>query len=275
MIRLALRFDDPSATSNHELEAAIFEQLKRHGIAATVAVIPFRREEETYVALNSENGVHLVEACRNNVIEVALHGYSHEERGKTVAGAPSEFFGVPEDEQTQLIRAGKALLQDVFGREITGFVPPFNTHDKTTVSVLRQADFQYLSAGFNYSAEGGNLTFLPRSCQLVDIVEAVTEARRFSWLNPVVIGVMHHYDFRESGSELARIDIPGFAKRLAWIAAQKDICTLTLGELGSTCSGYTHLSQLKSMQRILPWRFSHRLPVRCLLPMPRFTWPFV
>jgi peptidoglycan/xylan/chitin deacetylase (PgdA/CDA1 family) len=273
MIRVALRFDDPSATSDHALEAAIFQKLERHGVPITVAAIPYRQRNGDYVALSADHAGHLLQARRAGVIEIALHGYSHEERGGSARGAPSEFAGVPAAEQRRLIEAGRAVLKDAFGCNIAGFVPPFNTCDAMTVAALHDLGFTYLSAGLD-APRDPKLAWLPRSCQMVDIQAAVVAARRDAWLGPVVIGVMHHYDFHESGSPQARIDLAGFAERLAWIAAQPDIEVLTLDGLARACCRHTHLSQLRGLHRLLPWRLRQRLPVGHLLPVPNLSCSF-
>jgi predicted deacetylase len=273
MIRVALRFDDPSATSDHALEAAIFEKLECHGVPITVAAIPYRQRNGDYVALSADHAGHLRQAQRAGLVEIALHGYSHEERGGGAHTAPSEFSGVPALEQRRLIEAGRAVLQGAFGCDITGFVPPFNTCDAMTVGALRDLGFAYLSASFD-APRDSKLAWLPRSCQMVDIQAAVVAARRDAWLGPVVIGVMHHYDFHESGSPEARIDLEGFAERLAWIVAQPDIAVLTLDGLARASGRRTHLSQLSGLQRVLPWRLRQRLPAQHLLRIPNLTFPF-
>lgn len=273
MIRVALRFDDPSATSDHALEAAIFQKLERHGVPITVAAIPYRQRDGDYVALSADHAGHLLQAQRAGLVEIALHGYSHEERGGGDHGAPSEFAGVPALEQRRLIEAGRAVLQDAFGCDISGFVPPFNTCDAMTVGALRDLGFAYLSAGFE-TPRDPKLAWLPRSCQMVDIQAAVVAARRDAWFGPVVIGVMHHYDFHESGSSQARIDLEGFAERLAWIVAQPDIEVLTLDGLARECGRRTHLSQLSGLQRLLPWRLRQRLPAQHLLRIPNLPLSF-
>jgi peptidoglycan/xylan/chitin deacetylase (PgdA/CDA1 family) len=267
MILVALRFDDPSATSQHELEMAIFERLRVHGLPATVATIPVRHYEDRYVSLNEDNAAHLINAQRNGVIEIAQHGYSHEECGKTADETPSEFAGLAKYEQARLIGAGRDLLTRLFGCRITGFVPPWNTCDGTTTSVVRELGFRYLSAGRKAPSEM-KLNRLPRTCQMVDIVVAVEEARYYAWLHPIVIAVMHHYDFRESGTSHAPTDLNGFSERLAWLVSQPDVRVVTLDTLSREASRIIDPNFLETAKRILPWRLSRIFPERCLLALP-------
>jgi predicted deacetylase len=267
MILVALRFDDPSATSQHELEMAIFERLRVHGLPATVATIPVRRYEGRYVALNEDNAAHLINAQRNGIIEIAQHGYSHEERGKTADESPSEFAGLARDEQARLIGAGRELLERLFGCEITGFVPPWNTCDGTTTSIISDQGFRYLSAGRKAPTDK-KLKGLPRTCQLINIEAAVEEARCYAWLHPVVIAVMHHYDFRESGASDAPTDLDGFSGRLDWLVSQPDIRVVSLDTLSREASRIIDPNFLEAAKRILPWRLSRMFPERCLLALP-------
>ena len=115
MIRLSLRFDDPSAISDRALEEGIFAAAQTAGIPITVAVIPFRRQESGEIPLTQERAAHLIDAQRAGVIEVAQHGYCHvSARGEKLPH--SEFMGVDAACQTERICAGKMLLETVFDK---------------------------------------------------------------------------------------------------------------------------------------------------------------
>ncbi len=267
MIRVALRFDDPSAASLHDLEAALFALLERYGVTATVGVIPYRCNGDEYQPLTADNGSHLITAQRKGIIEIAQHGYSHEKRGCTAKGQPTEFAGLSEAEQTRLISEGRSQLGLLFGCGITGFIPPWNTCDTATAAAVRELGFSYLSASLAAPAIS-KLTWLPRTCQATNIVAVVKDARRYSWLSPIVIAVMHHYDFRESGSPHAPMSLDGFEERLAWLAAQRDVQTLSLDSLSRDCAGRIGPGQLDTLKGILPWRLRRWLPENHLLTFP-------
>ena len=109
MIRLALRLDDPSATSNQEIEARILESLVRHGLRATFAVIPFRGEAAAPLPLTRERARPLREAVEQGVLDIALHGHMH--LRVRPEGERSEFVGLPAARQREMIANGKALLE--------------------------------------------------------------------------------------------------------------------------------------------------------------------
>lgn len=142
MIDVAIRFDDPSAVSDHALERAILHAMACHGVCATFATIPHAGQH----ALSADDVPHLVEARQSGRLEIAQHGFSHESC-RPGGSLPSEFAGLDRAAQTDKITAGRSTLEQVFGVAIRGFVPPFNTFDQVTASILSDQDFLYLSAG--------------------------------------------------------------------------------------------------------------------------------
>lgn len=92
MIHFALRIDDSSAISHHDLERDIIRTLKRFDVPATFATIPFRETVAGRIPLDAINGLHLLEAQRQGIIDIALHGHSHLKRND--AEVPSEFRGL-------------------------------------------------------------------------------------------------------------------------------------------------------------------------------------
>ena len=99
MIEIALRFDDPSPTSDHALERKIFGILSELEIPATVAVVPNGISGEGLIPVTRLNVPHLVKAHEDGILEVAQHGYAHEQMTITPKGSRSEFWDVPATEQ--------------------------------------------------------------------------------------------------------------------------------------------------------------------------------
>lgn len=268
MIRLAFRLDDPSATSNQEIEARILESLARHGLCATFAAIPFRGTREAPLPMTRERARAMREAVAHGVLDVALHGYSHRDRNS--GGHPSEFAGVPVARQLELIAAGKALLESVFEQPIRGFVPPWNSFDGATLAVLEEMGFSYLSSNMGHAPmRPTRLRMLPLTCHLPEIKDAIAEARRFARLQPVIVVVMHHYDF-PGGDNPVFHRHDEFDSLLALVAAQGDVCVKTLSELAveltpaaSQC-GFRH----NRLRDRLPWRFRGWLPSLCAATRP-------
>lgn len=267
MISLALRFDDPSATSDHALESAIFDAAQRHAQQMTVAAIPYRQRGSTHVQLSSANCGPLLDAHSCGLIEIAQHGYSHDRLGSTPAGEPTEFWGTPPELQSQRVQGGQSVLENLFGSKVRGFVPPWNTSDAATLAALSELGFTYVSGGESTPRCPASLKNLPRTCQMADLKRVITEARPHAWMSPILIAVLHHYDFVESGSELARISLRNFGELLKWIADQPYLKRTSLGELSLQETG--SLGDLRTMRRLLPWRLQRYVPRDCLVSVPQ------
>jgi predicted deacetylase len=229
MIDVALRFDDPSAISNHALERAILQAMATHDVCATFAVIP----NAGNLPLSTDDVSHLIKAQQDGRLEIAQHGFSHEPC-RPEANLPSEFSGLDSEMQTEKIAAGRKVLERVFGRAIQGFVPPFNTFDAVTASVLASQGFRYLSAGGEHGlVEPPRLIQLPRTCQITELRRAVAEARHRPHGDLAIVAVMHHYDFRENGNANAPMTLPLLSELFQWLRQQPDVRLSTLDRLAA------------------------------------------
>lgn len=233
LIRLAFRLDDPSETSNQGVEAGIIEVLRRHQVSATFATIPFRIVDGERVALSRARAQPLIDATHEGLIEIALHGHTHRRRHPEPA-PPTEFSTCPRDEQHMLISEGKQHLEAIFGIRITGFVPPWNSYDSATVECLLRLGFDYLSAGWHMpDARACALRLLPRTVRFAAFAAAFAEALRFEAANPVLIVVLHHYEFAESGIPGSLTDLDQFDSAVEWALAHKNLRVSNLSQLAS------------------------------------------
>jgi len=270
MIRLALRFDDPSATSDRALEEGIFAAARTAGIPLTVAVIPFRNQAGEQVGLTEARAAHLIQAQRDGIIEVAQHGYCHEPES---AGQkpPSEFSGVDFGRQLERISQGRSALEALFGKAIAGFVPPWNTFDAGTSHALAQSGFRYLSAGWEMDAGCvPGLAYLPRTCQMTELPSVLDALRAFDSLDPVVVAVMHHYDFAESGNPQATTDLYRFGALLQSLGRDGRLQVSTLSGLADAACGSLQNRVRQNAWSGLHWQLQRRLPRRALF---RQGWP--
>ena len=267
MIRVALRLDDPSETSHQDVEAGILDSLRKHRASSTFAVIPFRMVDGERMALTRNRARPLVEAADEGIIEVALHGHVHV-RQQPEPASPTEFSGRPLTEQHALIEEGRMLLNQVFERNISGFVPPWNSYDLSTLHSLEALKFQYVSAGWEHPTNyHGGLKLLPRTAHLGDIPAALQEARRFVQAQPVIVIVLHHFDFLESGSDRAIIDMRGFDAALKQIRNEPDVQICTLGNLAEGFSAPSR--QLRQQHQLMKNTFGRRLlPKNSFLDKP-------
>jgi peptidoglycan/xylan/chitin deacetylase (PgdA/CDA1 family) len=275
MIEIALRFDDPSPTSDHALERGIFAILRDLGIPATVAVVPTGQTLDGTVPITRDNVAHLVKACADGVIEVAQHGYSHAPLTTTAQGSPSEFCGVPGDEQARHIDLGRILLEAAFAKPVTGFIPPWNTYDEHTLQLLSTRRYSYISG--SYVTPAGpvrDLVFIPRSSHISHLREAIREARRTPFLPAVIVAIMHHYDFREAREKPGSLTLEDFQTLLAWAQSQSDIHFTTLGQLSKKLPAAKSWSILDRhlKKEKLHWRLQRCLPRHLLMTRPMWLY---
>ena len=260
MIRLALRFDDPSATSNRALEEGILAAARAADIPLTLAVIPFKKRTGGLVRLTEAGAAHLIQANRDGIIEIAQHGYCHELE-KVGQQLRSEFAGMDPDRQLKTIRVGRSVLEELFGKTITGFVPPWNTFDAATTRALAQAGFRYLSAGGTLDINCAcSLLYLPATVQMLKLEATLDALGPFASFDPVVIAIMHHFDFVENGSPEAPIDLKRFGALLQRLSRRAELAVSTVSMLAdSPCSSLTSRLRQNAWDG-LHWRIQRLLP---------------
>jgi hypothetical protein len=194
--------------------------------------------------------------------EIALHGYSHQ---TTSVPTHTEFAGRAPGEQRTRIIQGKHELERQLGAPVTTFIPPWNSYDQCTVTALEEAGFTCLSG----SVRGPfplktSLAVLPASCWFDAVIPAVRVARRFPRSRPVLVVMMHDYDFLESGSPQAWLSVDDFARRLQDVRRQPSVKLCSLRQacedeaLPSSVAWPAHRRWWSAAQR-LPWRYRHVL----------------
>ena len=272
MIRVCFRFDDPSATSNHALEQQIFSVFSEHHVPLCAAVVPFMSSGEQVVRLQAENVPHLVAAHRDNTVEIVLHGHSHIQRGQSTDGRPSEFAGLPMEQQHMLINQARQCLTDAFSVPIHGFVPPWNTFDQNTVRCLAKLGFTYLSAGVKHtSCNDVNLAAIPKTAMLNHLTPNMRSVRRFAYFSPLIVVVFHHYDIAESGSDQAQISLDELDNLLEWLKGEPAIHALHMRDIVQLVPASTSFWRPGDLNlfRVLPDRLRCRLPQGAVFPYPQ------
>jgi len=275
MINLALRFDDPSKTSNHQLESDIIQVLEKYRIPATFAVIPYKHSQESpIIALEKQDVAHLINAGKKNIIEIALHGYSHTSNGHLTIN--SEFSGHPVNEQDRLIKIGRNLLESIFDQPVTGFVPPWNSYDENTILALKNQNFQYLSANWNTVGLDQPINLIPRTCHITQLKLAVEEAHLFKKSPCIIVTTFHHYDFKEESGDKGKLDLNDFSALLDWINNQTDISTTTLNGISQMHSPHELQKPILFYERFKNshWRIRQFMPQYCLYPNKDWSFNF-
>jgi peptidoglycan/xylan/chitin deacetylase (PgdA/CDA1 family) len=227
-IHVILRFDDPSAVSPADLEAAIVAALRRRGMSVTFGVVPFvcagdiaDPSPQPLLPLPEDKIALLRRAAADETIEVALHGYSHQARA---AGVRSEFAGLPADEQRRRLALGKAALEEAGLGPVRTFIPPWNAYDEGTLGALEALGFEALSADWKgVATPETRLRFVPATADLARLPQAVEEARSSPDPDPVVVVLFHPYDFASVDPARGRWSLETFAALLDRLAARPDV----------------------------------------------------
>ncbi|MEW6778124.1 MAG: polysaccharide deacetylase family protein, partial [Bdellovibrionota bacterium] len=65
--------------------------------------------------------------------------------------------GMAKKKQRELIRAGRACIEDLLGRPVTGFRAPFHSIDRATVEILNEEKFLFDASGLYHRYDMGNV----------------------------------------------------------------------------------------------------------------------
>jgi len=197
-IYIVFRIDD-YGIDNARFYDQLTEVVKRTDCRLTLAVVPFRKSDNTYVPLPDSLSSRLNGYIKNDSgIELALHGYAHE--NLLVNDYSSEFYGQSYARQQKMIHEGKTLLESKLATRITTFIPPWNTFDNTTTDALTAEGFDCISA-----ASYGRITtrdlnprlrYAPYTIQLAALMDSyplcIPENK-----GGISVVLFHAYDFVE------------------------------------------------------------------------------
>ena len=234
-IHVVFRYDDFSAKSPTQTELKIIQAFQRKQAALTVGVIPFvctgnqhDPSPQDTLALPPHKTRILKKAVQQGVVDVALHGYSHQTHQ---AGFLSEFAGADYPTQLKKLERAKRYLEKITQTPVNTFVPPWNRYDGNTLRALEKLQFKTLSASENEpSSERSGLKFLPFSVGLPHLRDAVQAARASHDAEPMLVVLFHGYDFESSQDSRAHMTFEEFTKLLNWLSAQQDVQMLSVSQ---------------------------------------------
>jgi len=234
-INVVFRFDDYSARSSMDIELRIIDVFRKNKASVTFGVIPFvcagnvnDPSPQGFVPLTPIKRDILKTAFKDGIVDIALHGYSHQTIN---ADQMTEFSGLDYNSQVERLAKGKKLLESIIDAPVTIFVPPWNKYDQNTLRALKELGFSTLSADRNGKApKGSMLNFLPETCDLPLLRDAVKAARSSSDNQPVIVVVLHSYDFREINEKHGKIDYQEFSDLLNWLKSEGDVRLLSIGQ---------------------------------------------
>lgn len=234
-INVVFRYDDYSAVSSKDIELRIIDAFRKNEASLTFSVIPFvcagdihDPSPQNIIPITSREGAILKTGFEDRVLDIALHGYSHQ----TIdAERNTEFSGLDYTSQIDRLAKGKKLLEGILDNPVTVFVPPWNQYDLNTLRALEELGFSTLSAGKNDMArKDSKLNFVPFSCGLPELRNAVEGARISADKESVIVVLFHEYDFRERNDKRGKITFQEFYDLLNWIKSQRDVRLLSVSQ---------------------------------------------
>jgi predicted deacetylase len=261
-INVVFRYDDYSYWSSKETELKIIDVFRKNDAAITFGVIPFVCANNVHdpspqklVSLTSKQGAILKTGFKEGILDIALHGYSHQ----TIdAASYTEFSGLDYNNQMERLAKGKQFLEHIIDAPITIFVPPWNRYDLNTLRALEKLGFSTLSAGMEGAAtENSKLNFLPATCTLNKLHNAIEYARISTEKQPVIVVLFHSYDFRENNGNRTSITFQEFYDLIAWLRSQEDVRLLSINQatkinMDLSPSRFLLASRINHIKRFLP-----------------------
>ncbi len=234
-ITIVFRFDDYSAISRTDLEKQIIENFSRNNFAFTIGVIPYVNKEgynqngqDAYEFLGPEKEELLKNVYQQGIVEVALHGYTHQRNNDK--GIKTEFAGLNYDQQSDKIDKGKIYLEKIIDGDVITFIPPWNSYDLITLKVLQELNFKNISADLIGEADkNSTLNFIPETIHINELQSAIEMARENKDPYPILVVMFHQYDFLGVDKERGFTTISQFGNLLDWLGTQEDIVITTLG----------------------------------------------
>jgi len=238
----------------HEVEAPL-----------TIGVVPNYRGTHPLTSGNPV-AVMLRQAVKNDLFDVALHGFTHEQ-----VGGASEWLGVAFEEQQDRLRKGLTILQGALGsHEPNTFLPPWNSFDLNTLHVLSTHGFTLLSGDvgrvrgrpFHFRKEKElryfDIALLPATCSLKELPTALELAKRDPGATIVVV-IFHPYDFREYDPPRGSLSISDLRHMLTNVKRDEDVSLYRLQDVpreSLTPERYAAASryaiEMRIMERLLP-----------------------
>lgn len=237
-IIVIFRYDDYSSVSYTDIEVKLIDTFKTHDIPCVFGVIPYTcavNQEDTHpqdvVPLTKSKVDILKKAVREGVLEVALHGYSHQAARPRDRYGYTEFLGLDYNIQKERIAKGKKYLEELLETPITIFIPPWNSYDSNTLLILERLEFVTISADVEgYADKSSTLKFLPTTCFISQLRDKVELARRISEIQPIIVALIHPYYFIEADSQRGGLRYQDFEGLIKWITSQRDVRVLSFGQ---------------------------------------------
>ena len=154
-VDVVFRLDDPRPVCD-SVSMRVVQLFNAKQVPLTIAMVPCDSCENV-IPLISTNSQYFAEIQQDN-IELALHGLTHQK----INGA-GEFGRLDSLEALRRIAKGKQVLQAIFDKRITTFIPPFNAWNEHTLSAMRMHGMNAISADMFTPVYADSVHYLPEA----------------------------------------------------------------------------------------------------------------
>jgi peptidoglycan/xylan/chitin deacetylase (PgdA/CDA1 family) len=234
---VCLRLDDYTTKTPMAVVRELAAILERHKAICLFGVIPFRQKvsesgERSLEPLSGPMADSLRELVQRELVVPALHGFAHLRDAKGL----EEFASGSVAEQTAKIAQGKALLEQILGGPVRGFVPPWNVVNDATEAALRQLGFSYVSTALELEhTSRWDLIDVPGTCYW-SARSGVRSALEHLDAAPLVVLTGHFSDFHEPTGELRPTALDEFDRTVAWLSSLENVRVVGMDEASSICA---------------------------------------
>ncbi len=161
-----LRFDDINPKMNWKRFYKIKSIINKYKIKSILGVVPKCEDSEISKFPENKNYISDLQIMKSNGDLIAQHGYKHviDSKNKGLYGNErrSEFAGLDYKTQYERIDKGKnILIKNNLWQPI--FMAPVHTFDITTIKVLRELNFRFITDGFaRYPYQLNGIKLIPQ-----------------------------------------------------------------------------------------------------------------
>lgn len=150
-MKITVRMDDITPDMDWKSFDAFVEMFGKYGIKPLLGIVPCNRDPKLSIDASDPDFYQKMKELQKEGYCLAMHGCYHVYETKKSGCFPlnpqSEFAGRSYEDQQELLRTGKAYLEQN-GIHTCIFMAPGHTLDKNTVKVLKELGFSYITDGY-------------------------------------------------------------------------------------------------------------------------------
>lgn len=197
-IQVVFRFDDPSPVCD-SVSMRVVQLFNAKQVPLTIAMIPCESCENIITPPISTNSQYIAAIQQNN-IEIALHGLTHQ-----YVNNKGEFGDLDANESLRCITKGISVLQSIFDKPITTFIPPFNAWNRHTLAAMRVHGMNVISADMFTNIYADSVHYLPETLGHLMAQKGIWRAAEEAILgckeqDAICVVMFHAYDLPDEQS---------------------------------------------------------------------------